>query len=213
MIHELVEPAPFAPFTAPAPDERIARVAAALERHNIEAIVVNSGAEARARVLAMIPDGTEVHWGKSRTLDEIGLTPELLTSGRYDPLRPRYVAMDRATQGREIRKLVAAPDVMLGSVQAITDDGALVAVSYAGSQIGPYASGAGRVILSSAARRSWPISTRGCAGCASTCNPTRTPTSAHQLGVPTRLAKLLVVFEEPRSGRTTVVLVREPVGV
>jgi hypothetical protein len=31
--------------------------------------------------------------------------------------------------------------------------------------------------------------------------------------VPTRLAKLLVVFEEPRLGRTTVVLVREPVGV
>jgi hypothetical protein len=36
---------------------------------------------------------------------------------------------------------------MLGSVQAITLDGALVVVSYSASQIGPYASGAGRVIL------------------------------------------------------------------
>ena len=34
-----------------------------------------------------------------------------------------------------------------------------------------------------------------------------------RIGVPSRLAKLLVVYEEPRPGRVTVVLVREPVGV
>jgi hypothetical protein len=34
-----------------------------------------------------------------------------------------------------------------------------------------------------------------------------------RIGVPTRLAKLLVIFEEPRPGRMTVVIVREPVGV
>jgi hypothetical protein len=34
-----------------------------------------------------------------------------------------------------------------------------------------------------------------------------------QLGVGTRLAKLLVTFLEAQRGRTTVVLVREPVGV
>ncbi len=147
MIQQPIQPTAITAFTAPAPEERIAGVAAALVRHNIEAIVVDTGAEARARVLAMIPESSEVHWGKSKTLVEIELTPELLTSGRYDPLRPRYMAMDRATQGREIRKLQASPDVMLGSVQAITDDGALIAVSYGGSQIGPYASGAGRLIL------------------------------------------------------------------
>jgi hypothetical protein len=34
-----------------------------------------------------------------------------------------------------------------------------------------------------------------------------------QLGVGTRLAKLLVSYAEPRPGRVTVLLVREPVGV
>ena len=213
MIHELVEPAPAAPFTAPAPDERIARVAEVLERHNIEAVVVDTGAEARSRILAMIPDGAEVHWGKSRTLDEIGLTPELLTSGRYDPLRPRYLAMDRATQGREIRKLVAAPDVMLGSVQAITDDGALVAVSYAGSQIGPYASGAGRLILVVGSQKIVRDLDEGLRRAREHVQPYEDADLRAQLGVPTKLAKMLVVFEEPRPGRTTVVLVREPVGV
>ena len=36
---------------------------------------------------------------------------------------------------------------MLGSVNAITEDGQLVASSATGSQLGPYASGAGQLIL------------------------------------------------------------------
>jgi hypothetical protein len=213
VIHEPVERTAIAPFTARAPDERIAGVAAALERHNIEAIVVDTGTEARARVLAMIPDGTEVHWGKSKTLTEIELTPELLTSGRYDPLRPRYMAMDRATQGREIRKLSAAPDVMLGSVQAVTDDGALIAVSYAGSQIGPYATGAGRVILVVGSQKIVRDLDEGLRRAREHVQPWEDADLRATLGVPTRLAKMLVIFEEPRPGRTTVVLVREPVGI
>ena len=212
MIHE-PEPTPAAPNAARAPEERIAGVAAALERHNIEAIVVDTGAEARARVLAMIPDGSEVHWGKSRTLAEIELTPELLTSGRYDPLRPRYMAMDRATQGREIRKLSAAPDVMLGSLQAITDDGALIAVSYAGSQIGPYASGAGRLILVVGSQKIVRDLDEGLRRARERVMPWEDADLRAALGVPTKLAKMLVIFEEPRPGRTTVVLVREPVGI
>lgn len=55
--------------------------------------------------------------------------------------------MDRKTQSREIRKLTAAPDYMLGSVQAVTEGGDLVVASASASQLGPYASGAGRLIL------------------------------------------------------------------
>ncbi len=127
--------------------EQIEHVAATLRSHNIEALVVDTGVEARDAVLAMIPEGCEVHSGKSKTLDDIGLYAELAESGRFDALRPRMFAMDRATQGREIRRMVAAPDVMVGSVAAVTEDGTLVAASATGSQLGSYASGAGRLIL------------------------------------------------------------------
>jgi hypothetical protein len=200
-------------FTAPAPAERIERVAEALGRHNIEAVVVESGAEARERVLSMVPEGAEVHWGTSRTLDEIGLTQDLLAGGRYDALRPRYLAMDRATQARQIRKLVSAPDFMLGSVQAITDDGALVVVSYSASQIGPYASGAGRVILVVGSQKIVADLDEGLRRAREHVLPFEDASLRVRLGVPTKLAKLLVIYEEPRPGRMTVVLVREPVGV
>ena len=201
------------PFTTAAADERIERVADALERHKIEAVIVATGAEARARVLTMIPDGAEVHWGLSRTLDDIGLTKDLLAEGRYDAIRPRYLAMDRSTQGREIRKLIAAPDFMLGSVQAVTDDGALVVVSYSGSQIGPYSGGAGRVILVVGSQKIVADLDEGLRRVREHVLPYEDARLQAQLGVPTKLAKLLVMYEEPRPGRVTVVLVREPVGV
>jgi hypothetical protein len=202
-----------APFTAAAPAERIDGVAEALRSHNIEAIVVETGAEARERVLGMLPEGAEVHWGTSLTLEDIGLTPELLAEGRYDALRPRYLPMDRATQGREIRKMVAAPDFMLGSVQAITDDGVLVVVSYSASQIGPYASGAGRVILIVGSQKIVADLDEGMRRAREHVVPYEDASLRKRIGVPTKLTKLLVVFEEAIPGRMTVILVREPVGV
>jgi hypothetical protein len=213
MTNATGSPTTAAGFTAPSPSERIARVAEALERHNIEAIVVGTAAEAKERVLAMVPPGSEVHWGKSATLDAIGVTEELMAEGRYEPVRPRYQAMDRVTQAREIRQTMAAPDLMLGSVQAITDDGALIIASYSGSQIGPIALSAGRVILVVGSQKIVADLDEGIRRAREHVLPWEDARLQEQIGVPTKLAKLLVLYEEPRPGRMTVVLVEEPVGV
>src|SRR4051812_45830710 len=84
-----------------ASEETIQAVAAALGHNHIEAIVVDTGAEARERVLGLVPKGSEVHWAKSKTLEDLGLTEAFLDTSRFDPVRPRYMTMDRATQGRE----------------------------------------------------------------------------------------------------------------
>src|SRR6266853_1851853 len=137
------------PATHPvaASDEVIERAANALRANYIEVVVVDTGAEARDAVLARVPEGSEVHSAKSRTLEDIGVYDDLHEPGRFDAIRPKLYAMDRATQGREMRKLGAAPDTIVGSVNAITEDGALVAASALGNQLGSYAGGAGRVIL------------------------------------------------------------------
>ncbi len=41
--------------------------------------------------------------------------------------------MDRTTQADEIRRLSSAPDLMLGSVHAVTETGSLLAASMSGS--------------------------------------------------------------------------------
>jgi LUD domain len=193
--------------------DRVDQVAATLRSHNIEAIVVDSGEEARKVVLGLIPDGAEVHSGKSKTLEDIGLYAELVESGRYDALRPRFFAMDRKTQGREIRKLIAAPDFMLGSVAAITDAGVLVSASATGSQLGPYVSGAGRVILVVGSQKIVSDLDAALRRINEVVFPYELTQVRERMGVDTVLEKVLLIYGEWLAGRTTVVLVREPVGV
>ena len=193
--------------------DRVEQVAAALRAHKIEAIVVDSGEEARRVVLGMIPEGAEVHSGKSKTLEDIGLYADIVESGRYDALRPRYFAMDRKTQGREIRKLIAAPDFMLGSVAAVTEAGVLVSASATGSQLGPYVSGAGRVILVVGSQKIVPDLEAALRRMDEVVTPWEKARVRERLGLDTGLEKVLVVYGEWNAGRTTVVLVREPVGV
>ena len=194
-------------------NDRVEQIAAALRAHKIEAIVVDTAAEARNVVLGMIPEGAEVHSGKSKTLEDIGLYADIVESGRYDALRPRYFAMDRKTQGREIRKLIAAPDFMLGSVAALTDAGVLVSASATGSQLGPYVSGAGRVILVVGSQKIVLDLEAALRRIHEVVFPWENARVRERLGVDTGLEKVLVVYGEWNAGRTTVVLVREPVGV
>jgi len=127
--------------------EVLERVAEKLRARNIVVRIVAGATEARQAVLEWLPPGAEIHVGKSKTLQDIGVIDELAVEEKYHFLRNVYLKMDRATQMREIRKLIAAPDFMVGSVNAVTEDGVLVASSATASQIGPYASGAGKVLF------------------------------------------------------------------
>jgi hypothetical protein len=191
----------------------VERVATAIRAHNIEVIVVDTGAQARDAVLALIPDGAEVHSGKSKTLEDIGLHAELMDSERYDFVRKQTMAMDRTTHGRQIRKLMTGPDFMLGSVSAVTEDGALVAASGTGSQLAAYAAGAGRLILIVGSQKIVPNLDAALRRIDEVAFPYEDAQVMARMGVHTILEKLLVIYGEWTAGRTTVVLVREPVGV
>ncbi len=191
----------------------IAHVAAALRANNIEVVLVDTGADARAAVLDRIPAGSEIHSAKSKTLEDIGVYADLHEAGRFDAIRPKLMAMDRATQGREMRKLGAAPDTIVGSVNAVTEDGALVAVSALGNQLGAYAAGAGRVILVVGSQKVVPDLDTALRRVRDVVFPYENDRVRERMGVDTKLEKVLIIFGEWLEGRTTVILVREPVGV
>jgi hypothetical protein len=134
-------------FGTLADDERVTRTAAALDANGIRVLRAANAAEAKRVVLDLIPDGSQVHSGASQSLEVSGILGEVEGASRYDALRPQIWSLDRETQADEIRRLSAAPDLMLGSVHAVTETGSLLTASMSGSQLGPYASGAGRVIL------------------------------------------------------------------
>jgi hypothetical protein len=114
--------------------------------HGFAAETLDDAATARALVAQMIPDGVTVFTGASETLRLSGIDDDINLSGPYDALRPRGLAMDRATQLDEIRRMFASPDVAIGSVAAVTETGSLVIASGSGSQLPGYAGGAGRAV-------------------------------------------------------------------
>ncbi|HEY8861361.1 MAG TPA: LUD domain-containing protein [Candidatus Limnocylindria bacterium] len=201
-----------ADYTAPASEDRIQRTAAALRANNIETVVVDSAADAKREVLARIPDGAEVHSGASKTLQEIGIVSELERSPRVDWLRKRTLAMDRATQGREIRKLVAAPDIMLGSVAAVTEDGKLLAASNSGSQLAPYAASAGKLILVVGAQKIVADVDDALRRVYDYALELESERLRGALGMDSYVSYILIVNRDPRPGRTTVVMVQEALG-
>jgi LUD domain len=148
MTFTLPDPGPVnLEFERPAERGRLARTAAALAARGFVAQVADSGEHARQLVLDGIPEGAEVHSALSETLKELGITAEIDESGRYDSVRSKLNLLDRESQGRELRKLGAAPDYIIGSAHAITDDGEIVVGSGSGSQLGAYAYAGGNVIL------------------------------------------------------------------
>src|SRR3954447_635044 len=137
---------PTTSFAEAVTEERLQQTAAALREHGFTVEILDGTAAARSRLRELIPEGAGVFTGASETLRLSGIEEDINAGGRYDAIRPRGLAMDRATQMDEIRRLLASPDVVVGSVAAVTETGSLVAASGSGSQLPAYSGGAGRRI-------------------------------------------------------------------
>ena len=194
-----------------ADDVRVKRTMAALEANGIT-VLRASDAAAKRMVLDLIPDASPVHQGASQTLDVLGITYEIEKSGRYAALRPRIWSMDRETEAQEIRRLGAAPDVMLGSVHAVTESGSLLVASMSGSQLGPYASGAGRVIFVVGTQKIVPDLEQGLLRINEYAYRLEDARAQAAYGVRSAVNKVLIINREITPGRITVVLVDEVLG-
>jgi hypothetical protein len=200
-------------FISAAPEETLQRVAEKLMGRNIEALVVEDGDEARTTVLARLPKGAEVHSGKSKTLQDAGIFDAIHDLTEYDALRPRMLKMDRKTQMREIRKLTAGPDFMLGSVQAVTEDGVLVGASATGSPLGAYANTAGKVILVVGSQKVVPDLETALRRVREYVLPWEDAQVRKVVSSGSFVGKILIVEREWIKDRMTVILVRKPIGV
>jgi len=199
-------------FGTAADDARVRRTAAALEANGITVLRAADTAEAKRIVIGLIPEGSQVHHGASMSLDASGISDEIKKSGRYEPIRPRILSMDRKTQADEIRRLGAAPDMMLGSVHAVTESGSLLAASMGGSQLGPYVSGAGRVIMVVGTQKIVSDLEEGLRRIDEYAYPLEDARAQAAYGIHSGVNKVLIINREITPGRITVVFVDEVLG-
>jgi CBS domain-containing protein len=195
-----------------ADEDRVQRAAAALERNGMDVFRAADAGEARRIVLSLIPEGADVYHGASLTLEATGITEAIEQSDRYEALRPRIRTMDRETEATQLRQLSAAPDLMLGSVHAVTEDGSLITASMGGGQLGPYVSGAGRVILVVGTQKIVTDLADGLRRVYEHALPLEDARAQAAYGIHSAVNKLLIINREIMPGRITVVLVDEALG-
>ncbi|HEY5015768.1 MAG TPA: LUD domain-containing protein [Streptosporangiaceae bacterium] len=199
-------------FADPAQAQSLERTAAALTAHGFAVQILDDAAAARERVKDLIPEGATVLTGASETLRLSGIDADINASGRYASVRARGMALDRAKDADEIRRLLASPDVAVGSVNAVTETGALVFASASGSQLPGYAGGAAHAI--------WVVGAQKVVSDLSTALrrieeyvlPLESARVQVVYGGPSAVNRVLILNAEPHPGRGTVLLLREAIG-
>jgi hypothetical protein len=199
-------------FAVPASDDRLDRAAAALAARGFAVEILDDAAAARARLRELLPEGATVFSGASETLRLSGIEEEIESSGRYAPIRTRIRTMDRATQMNEIRTLTATPEVVVGSVAAVTEAGSLVAASASGSQIPAYGGGAARRIWVVGAQKVVPDLSTALRRIETYAYPLEDRRARAIYGQPSAAHEILIVNGEPFRGRSTVLLLRQAIG-
>ncbi len=199
-------------FADPAPAQSLERAATALTAHGFAVEILDDAAAARTRIKDLIPEGASVFTGASETLRRSGIDADINTSGRYRAVKPRALAMDRVTGADDIRRMTASPDVIVGSVAALTETGSLVVASASGSQLPAYAGGAARAIWIVGAQKVVPDLSTALRRVEDHALPLETARALEAYGQPSAINRLLILNAEPHPGRGMVLLLRVAVG-
>ncbi|MFD9563307.1 LUD domain-containing protein [Streptomyces sp. NPDC059994] len=199
-------------FAVAASAESIERAAQALLGNGFAVHIVDTAADARELVAEALPTDKAIFASTSETLRLSGIQEDIDASGRFKSIRAEQADWDPRVRNDDVRATRSAPDVVVGSVHAVTEDGRLVTASASGSQLAAYAFGAGRAVwvvgaqkvvadLDTALRRIETYSL-----------PKEDVRAQQAYGRRSVVAKILINAREVVPQRSTVVLVREAIG-
>ena len=199
-------------FSRLASAAQIERTMQALEANNIHTILAENGAVAKKKLFEILPGDAEVFTSSSVTLSALGISDEIDKSGHYVSVRAKLGEMDPKTQTREMQKMGATPEYMIGSVHAVTETGRILIASLSGSQLAGYAAAAEHIIWVVGTQKIVPTLEEGIRRLQEYTLPLEDARAFKAYGIHSSINKLLIVKKEVVPGRTTMILVKENLG-
>lgn len=123
-------------YTELATKEVVQKTIEGLKTRNVEAFIVENGAEALAKIKELIPKGASVMNGASVTLEQIGFV-DYLKAGEHgwNNLHAAIVAEKDGAKQAELRRLALTSEYYLGSVHGLAETGEFIVASNTGSQL------------------------------------------------------------------------------
>lgn len=199
-----------------ADENTIAHTIDALNANGINAIVVDGASHAKAKVLELIPKGSEVMNMTSVTLDITGISDLINNSGKFDSVKNKLSKMNRETEGKQMQMLGAAPDFTIGSVHAVTENGQVIVASNTGSQLGAYVYGSPHVIWVVGTQKIVKDIDQGLKRISDYVRPLESERARKAYGLPDTynsfVSKILIFNKEVKTARITLIFVREILG-
>lgn len=183
-----------------------------LEKREITAFYVQNGQEAKDKALSLISKGSRVLVSTSVTAEQIGLKDEIDNGEDYKSVRNEYMALDKDNQADKIRELRSTPEVIVGSVHAVTEKGEVLVASNTGSQIPGYSYGAGKVIWVVGAQKIVKSMDQAFKRLTEYVVPLEEQHMQEQYGVGTNLSKILIINKEKVKNRIFLIFVNEVLG-
>ena len=195
-----------------ADDATIQKTISALNTNGINAQVVNNGQEAKEKVLSLLPAGADVYTVTSQTLETTGISKEINESNKFKSVRNILYSMDRQTQGREMQKLGAAPDWVVGSVHAVTKNGHVLIASNSGSQLPAYAYGSAQVIWVVGIQKIVENTDEGIKRIYEYSLPLENKRAQVAYGIHSGVSKLLIINKEMVPQRIHLIFIKQNIG-
>lgn len=197
------------------PDDKIIeKTISALKDHRIDVILVDTKKQALEKILENVPAGSKIMNGSSTTLIQIGFS-EMLKSGSHKWINLHEEILkepDPAKQSDLRRKSVTDADYFLCSVNAITQDGKLVAVDASGSRVGALPFAAKKVLIVAGANKIVPNIEEAFTRIKNYVINLENERAMKAYGVKSSLNKWIIIEKESIPNRIKLILVKESLG-
>lgn len=195
-------------------DKAIEKTITALKNNRIDTILVDNKKQALEKILENVPVGSKIMNGSSTTLKEIGFS-EMLKSGNHKWINLHEEILkekDRDLQSNLRRTSITDADYFLCSVNAITEDGKLVAVDASGSRVGALPFAAKNVLIVAGANKIVPDIEGAFARIKNYVINLENERAMKAYGVKSSLNKWIIIEKEFVPNRIKLILIKESLG-
>ena len=195
-------------------DETIEKTISALKNHGIDTILVENKKQALEEILKNIPEGSKIMNGSSTTLIQIGFS-EMLKSGNHNWKNLHEDILKEKDYGKQSdlrRKALTKTDYFLSSVNAITEDGKLVAVDASGSRVGALPFAAKKVLIVAGANKIVPNLEEAFNRIRNYVINLENERAMKVYGMKSGFGKWVIIEKESIPNRIKLILVKEPLG-
>lgn len=184
-----------------------------MKLRNFEAVVAKNKQEALSFLRESIPSGAEVMTASSTTLKEIGFVDYLSSSeSKLISLQNKINQENDESKRQDLRRKSVTADYFVSSVNAVTEDGVLVAVDATGSRTGAMPFAAKKLILVVGAQKITKDLDEAMRRIREYVFPLENERAMKAYGAGSMFGKWVILEREAMPGRIKVILVEEALG-